>query len=199
MGDTLARIARMHEFRLLLATLALAAGLTIATDTFLTAQNLFDLLTANAFAGILAAGLLVVLVAGGIDISFTATASVAQYLAMTAANAWGLDWAGVFAIGIGFDFAVVQVFRSGGRGFACVFCIFGGFDTFAPAHGFRFVFFGLAVIRRAIGTGLGSGFFLFVVAMPILLFFGAVHLHLFDHHPRLPRNNPFSIVAVGCE
>ena len=100
MGDTLARIARTHEFRLLLATLALAAGLSIATDTFLTAQNLFDLLTANAFAGILAAGLLVVLVAGGIDISFTATASVAQYLAMTAANAWGLDWAGVFAIGI---------------------------------------------------------------------------------------------------
>jgi len=100
MGDTLARIARTHEFRLLLATLALAAGLSIATDTFLTAQNLYDLLTANAFAGILAAGLLVVLVAGGIDISFTATASVAQYLAMTAANAWGLDWAGVFAIGI---------------------------------------------------------------------------------------------------
>ncbi|WP_374447777.1 ABC transporter permease [Stella sp.] len=100
MADRLSRLARTHEFRLLAAVLALSAGLAVASDGFLTAQNLFDLLTANAFAGILAAGLLVVLVAGGIDISFTATASVAQYVAMSAANAWGLDWLSVFAIGM---------------------------------------------------------------------------------------------------
>jgi simple sugar transport system permease protein len=51
--------------------------------------------------GILALGLLVVLIAGGIDISFTATASVAQYVALAAANAYGANWLIVFAIAIG--------------------------------------------------------------------------------------------------
>ncbi|BBK36497.1 sugar ABC transporter permease [Allostella sp. ATCC 35155] len=100
MAERMARLARTHEFRLLLAVLALSTVLALTTDGFLTAQNFFDLLTVNAFAGILAAGLLAVLVAGGIDISFTATASVAQYVAMTAANAWGLDWLSVFAVGL---------------------------------------------------------------------------------------------------
>ena len=71
------------------------------TRQFLTLQNLFDLLTSYAFVGILALGLLVVLVAGGIDISFTATASVAQYVAMTVANAYGANWISVFAIASG--------------------------------------------------------------------------------------------------
>ena len=64
-------------------------------------QNLFDLLTSYAFVGILALGLLVVLIAGGIDISFTATASVAQYVALAVANAYGANWISVFAIAIG--------------------------------------------------------------------------------------------------
>jgi simple sugar transport system permease protein len=98
MRDAFARFRHSHEFRLLIVILVLVTGLTIATPSFLTLQNLFDLLTSYAFLGILAAGLLVVLIAGGIDISFTATASVAQYVAMTAANAYGLDWISVFAI-----------------------------------------------------------------------------------------------------
>src|SRR5215217_5157186 len=96
MPETLRRFGRTHEFRLLVVILALGAALSVATDSFLTLQNLFDLLTSYAFLGILAAGLLVVLVAGGIDISFTATASVAQYLALSFANSYGLGWAGVF-------------------------------------------------------------------------------------------------------
>ena len=67
----------------------------------MTVQNLFDLLTSYTFVGILALGLLVVLIAGGIDISFTATASVAQYVALAVANAYGANWFIVFAIAIG--------------------------------------------------------------------------------------------------
>ena len=40
----------------------------------------------------LVAGLLVVLISGGIDISFTAVASVAQFVALTVANAYGAGW-----------------------------------------------------------------------------------------------------------
>ena len=88
----LQRFRRSHEFWLLAVILALSIALSLATDSFLTLQNLFDLLTSNAFVGILAAGLLVVLIAGGIDISFTATASVAQYIALTLGIPGGLIW-----------------------------------------------------------------------------------------------------------
>jgi simple sugar transport system permease protein len=54
--------------------------------------------TANAYVGILCAGLLVVIIAGGIDISFTANAAVAQYVALSIANAYDIGWAGLFAI-----------------------------------------------------------------------------------------------------
>src|ERR1700722_7767085 len=94
----LRRFRRSHEFWLLVVVIVFCIGLGLATDSFLTLQNLFDLLTSNAFVGILAAGLLVVLVAGGIDISFTATASGAQYIALTFALRYGLAWFAIFAI-----------------------------------------------------------------------------------------------------
>lgn len=95
---TLSRWRRSHEFWLLAVILALSLMLSLATDSFLTLQNLFDLLTSNAFVGILASGLLVVLVAGGIDISFTATASVAQYVALTIGIRHDLGWLALFAL-----------------------------------------------------------------------------------------------------
>src|SRR5450631_3179137 len=94
------RFRRSHEFWLLIVILVLCASLGLASSQFLTVQNLFDLLTSYAFVGILALGLLVVLIAGGIDISFTATASVAQYVALSVANATGANWFSVFAIAI---------------------------------------------------------------------------------------------------
>jgi simple sugar transport system permease protein len=94
------RFRRSHEFWLLVVSLVLCAGLSLSTAQFLTMQNLFDLLTSYAFVGILALGLLVVLIAGGIDISFTATASVAQYVALAVANAYGANWISVCAIAI---------------------------------------------------------------------------------------------------
>lgn len=55
--------------------------LSLASPYFLTVPNLVDLVEAYSVTTILAAGVFVVLVSGGIDISFTATASAAQYLA----------------------------------------------------------------------------------------------------------------------
>lgn len=92
------RFSRSHEFWLLVVSLVLCGGLSLSTAQFLTMQNLFDLLTSYAFVGILALGLLVVLIAGGIDISFTATASVAQYVALAVANAYGANWISVCAM-----------------------------------------------------------------------------------------------------
>ncbi len=63
--------------------LVLSAFLTVATDSFFSIQNLFDILNNQAVNIIFAVGLVVVLVAGGIDISFSVAASVVQYVTMT--------------------------------------------------------------------------------------------------------------------
>jgi simple sugar transport system permease protein len=113
MPKALARFSRSHEFWLLVVVLVLGGALTVADKSFFTLQNLSDLLTSYAFYGILAAGLLVVLISGGIDISFTATASVAQYAALSIAISYGANWltifllAGLIGVGCGFINAVL--------------------------------------------------------------------------------------------
>ncbi len=94
---------------MLIVILVLCAGVSVANAQFLTVQNVFDLLTSYAFVGILALGLLVVLIAGGIDISFTATASVAQYVALSEANTYGGNWFSTFAIAIGVGCALGSI------------------------------------------------------------------------------------------
>ncbi|MCB2127709.1 MAG: ABC transporter permease [Rhodobacteraceae bacterium] len=77
------RLIRMGqiEFRLLIALAAICVALSLATDTFLTLGNLTSLLNNNSVNLIWAVGLLVVLIAGGIDISFAVMSSVVQYVA----------------------------------------------------------------------------------------------------------------------
>lgn len=97
------------EARLLVVLVALCAGLGIASDQFLTPGNIASLLNNNAVNLIWAVGLLVVLIAGGIDISFAVAASVVQYLCVYAfAALGGGNWligflvAGALGAGLGF-------------------------------------------------------------------------------------------------
>jgi simple sugar transport system permease protein len=64
-------------------------GLSLTTQTFRTFSNIFDLLNTNAVDIVFGVGLLVVLVAGGIDISFAVAASVIQYVTALALSAMG--------------------------------------------------------------------------------------------------------------
>jgi simple sugar transport system permease protein len=56
---------------------------SVSSSQFLSVQNLLDLAESYSVTGIFALGLFVVLVTGGIDISFAAVASVVQYLIAT--------------------------------------------------------------------------------------------------------------------
>ena len=69
--------------------LLLGALLTALSPYFLTLSNLVDLIESYSVTAVLALGVFVVLVAGGIDISFAATASVAQYVTAYVADARG--------------------------------------------------------------------------------------------------------------
>jgi len=82
---------------LAIVILLISIILSLATDTFLSLVNLFDLLNYSAVNIIFAAGLLVVLIAGGIDISFAVGASVVQYLTVTTLMQMG---GGNWAIGL---------------------------------------------------------------------------------------------------
>ena len=91
------------EAWLLAVIVAMAVGLGFATPTFLTLSNLFDLLNQSAVNIIFAVGLLIVLIAGGIDISFAVGASVVQYLAaLSLMRLGGGNWALGFAFAAGF-------------------------------------------------------------------------------------------------
>ncbi|AVA25011.1 ABC transporter permease [Rhizobium sp. NXC24] len=77
------------EISLLAVMIVICAFLSFATDNFFSLGNTFDLLNISAVNIIFAVGLLVVLIAGGIDISFAVGASVVQYV-----TAIALGWIG---------------------------------------------------------------------------------------------------------
>ncbi|MDF7761080.1 ABC transporter permease [Kosakonia cowanii] len=102
MRNSLARLIGQHEFWLGVLVVALAVGLTIRTDEFFTLGNLTDVATSYAILGILACGLFVVLISGGIDISFPAMTAIAQY----AMASWVIAHGGNFLLALALAMAV---------------------------------------------------------------------------------------------
>ncbi len=74
------KLLARHEFYVFLVIVAFSALITIINPSFFTLENLFDLLTSYSVMGIFAVGVLFVLISGGIDISFTATATITGYI-----------------------------------------------------------------------------------------------------------------------
>lgn len=68
-----------HEWFLAAILVALSGIITYVNPSFLTFENITDLLKSVTVLGIFSLGLFMVIVSGGFDISFTAIAQVAQY------------------------------------------------------------------------------------------------------------------------
>lgn len=68
---------------LVLLIVVVSGFLSLATPSFASIQNLFDLLNNQSVNIIFAVGLVVVLISGGIDISFSVAASVVQYVVVS--------------------------------------------------------------------------------------------------------------------
>jgi len=73
-------LLKRHEFYLWVIILVISIVITIFNNAFLTLENILDILKIYSFIGILATGVFVVLLSGGIDLSFTAVATVSMYL-----------------------------------------------------------------------------------------------------------------------
>jgi simple sugar transport system permease protein len=89
-SERLGKLRRRPEVWLLAVILVVGAVLGLTARGFLSLPNVIDLLDTYSVQAIMAMGLFVVLVSGGIDISFAATASVAQYSAAILASRAGL-------------------------------------------------------------------------------------------------------------
>jgi len=107
------------ETRLFAVLALIFAYLAYASPSFATFDNVASLLNNNSVNVIWAVGLLVVLISGGIDISFAVAASVVQYLCVYAFNAiGGGNWligflvAGALGTAIGFiNAGLIHYFR----------------------------------------------------------------------------------------
>ncbi len=113
------RMLNTTEGRLAIVLLVVCAVLSLASSQFLTLANFSNLLAASAVNLIFAVGLVVVLIAGGIDISFAVAASVVQYVTVYALGmvdggnwAFGFVFAGLIGIGLGaINAALIYYFR----------------------------------------------------------------------------------------
>jgi simple sugar transport system permease protein len=111
--------AHPTEAWLVVVLLAICSALSAFSPQFSTVANLFNLLNTSSVNLIFAVGLLVVLIAGGIDISFAVAASVVQYavaivMAKIGGGGWisGLACAAIVGIGLGaFNAALIYYFR----------------------------------------------------------------------------------------
>jgi len=106
-------IFRRNEFYLLLVILVFSTAITIVNPAFLTVENMFDLLRSSAGMAILAIGFFVVLLSGGMDLSFPAVAIVAQYITVQVLIRSGVDnlWLAFgLAAAIGIAFGAVNAF-----------------------------------------------------------------------------------------
>jgi simple sugar transport system permease protein len=100
MPEAWRHLAGRTEPWLLLVLVLLCGLLSVLSPWFLTLSNAVDIIETYSVTAILAMGVFVVLVAGGIDISFAATASVAQYATAVVATRWGLPAPLCIALGL---------------------------------------------------------------------------------------------------
>ncbi|QLB14617.1 sugar ABC transporter permease [Mannheimia granulomatis] len=77
---------------------ALVVLLTLFTNDFATIENIYDVVNNYSMLMILACGLFVVLISGGIDISFPAITIISQYVMVTIIGKYDIGFLGAFSI-----------------------------------------------------------------------------------------------------
>ncbi len=91
-----------NETLVFLVIVAFCLVATAVDPAFLSLPTLFDLLRNSIVTGIFAIGVLLVLISGGIDVSFTAIAAFSMYTTTLTLVSLGLDvpWYGIFVLSI---------------------------------------------------------------------------------------------------
>lgn len=85
------KVFRQNEIYVFFIMVVLAIVITSINRYFFTLENFLDLLRGHSFEGILAIGFFIVLLSGGIDVSFTAVAVVGMYLGVLTVVKTGIN------------------------------------------------------------------------------------------------------------
>ena len=94
----MSKLLQRTESLLVLLIVVIGIVFTLLNPKFATIGNLLDLIKSYSFLGILSVGVLVVLLSGGIDISFTAIAQVAEYISVSWILAYGGNLGSAFLV-----------------------------------------------------------------------------------------------------
>ncbi len=107
------RLLKYNETYIFLVLIVFSMIITSINPIFFTLENMFDLLKSSAGMAILAMGVFVALLSGGIDVSFTAVAIFGQYIAvtiLTAANIDSLALAFLISCSVGVALGAINAF-----------------------------------------------------------------------------------------
>ena len=91
MNIRIKQLTRHSETYVLLIVILFSAFVTAINPAFLTVENLFDLLRSSSGTAILAVGIFLVLLSGGIDVSCTTIAIIGQYVSVNILINTGID------------------------------------------------------------------------------------------------------------
>lgn len=113
-NSTLNRLLRRNEVLVAVTVVGLSLIIGLNNPAFFTVGNLFDLLRSIIVTGIFAMGVLVVIISGGIDVSFTAIGVFALYTTVKLLKGYAPDapiWVGfLMASVIGLGLGLINAF-----------------------------------------------------------------------------------------
>ena len=144
-----AKLLKRNETYLFFVILAFSFVVTMINPTFLTVENMFDLIKSSSGMAILAIAFFVGLLSGGIDISFPAIAIAGQYIAVNTLIALGVDnllLAFIISCAVGTAMGAVNAFFISTFRLPALIVTLGTANIF---HGALLVFVG----TRAVNTG----------------------------------------------
>ncbi|MCL5985309.1 MAG: ABC transporter permease, partial [Actinobacteria bacterium] len=82
-------IFKSNEIYLIIIVIIISTIIGSINRSFLSIENLFDLLRSGSIIGVMSIGFLIVLISGGIDVSFAAVATVSMYVTVSILNKFG--------------------------------------------------------------------------------------------------------------
>ena len=145
----IAKLLKRNETYLFFVILAFSFVVTMINPSFLTIENMFDLIKSSSGMAILAVAFFVGLLSGGIDISFPAIAIAGQYIAVNTLIALGVDnllLAFIISCAVGTALGAINAFFISTFRLQALIVTLGTANIF---HGALLVFVG----TRAINTG----------------------------------------------
>ncbi len=143
------KLLRKHEFGLAAIAVLLTVGIGLANPAFFSMANLFDLCQSSTVMGLFALGVLMVLVSGGIDVSFAAIGAFSMYATsriLLAADFQGS--AGVAFILSGAIGALLGLFNGVFIGFYRLPTLIVTLGSASIFRGFLLAFIGTAIVNN---------------------------------------------------